>query len=168
MSAPRWYVWAQGEIGTREKPGKGDNPAVVAYRKLGKMSWLKGDDSAVAWCSVFVCAALEAHGIRSTRNPLARSHATWGVPLAKPALGCIVPLWRGSPKGTLGHVGFYAGQNKDGTRIRLLGGNQGDAVSYAWVDAKRVLGYRWPKDEPLPTGGPFVVTGLPAKPVTET
>ena len=168
MTAPRWYRWAQNEIGTREKPGKGDNPTVIAYRKLAKLGGIKGDDSAVAWCAIFANAALESHGIRGTRSAMARSFASWGVGLAKPAVGCVVPLWRGSPKGVLGHVGFYAGQSKDGTRIRLLGGNQGDAVSYTWVAANRVLGYRWPTGEPLPTTGPVIVTGLPSKPVSET
>jgi hypothetical protein len=32
----------------------------------------------------------------------------------------------------------------DDDRVRLLGGNQGDAVSAAWFPMSRVLGYRIP------------------------
>jgi len=52
-----------------------------------------------------------------------------------------VVLWRGSPSGTKGHVGFYlesAGRGK----FTMLGGNQGDRVSNETFPTSRVLGYR--------------------------
>jgi hypothetical protein len=38
---------------------------------------------------------------------------------------------------------------KDGA-IVLLGGNQGDAVSYKSFPAARIMGYRWPNEIPIP------------------
>jgi hypothetical protein len=48
-----------------------------------------------------------------------------------------------------GHVGFVAGQDRAGN-LMVLGGNQGDAVSIKPFARGRVLGFRWPADEPLP------------------
>ena len=39
-----------------------------------------------------------------------------------------------------GHVGFYAGMN--GTKVQVLGGNQGDAVSIKGYSKSRILGVR--------------------------
>jgi hypothetical protein len=41
-------------------------------------------------------------------------------------------------------VGFL--EDWDDGRVKLLGGNQGDAVSEAWFPMERVLGYRVPKN----------------------
>ena len=49
---------------------------------------------------------------------------------------------RGAPELGLGHVGIYAGE--EGSNFRVLGGNQGNAVCYAWVSATRLIEARWP------------------------
>jgi len=41
-----------------------------------------------------------------------------------------------------GHVGFL--EDWDDDRVKLLGGNQGNAVSYVWFPMSRILGYRVP------------------------
>jgi hypothetical protein len=43
-----------------------------------------------------------------------------------------------------GHVGFFRQMSADGSKVYVLGGNQGDAVSIAAFPANKVLGYRWP------------------------
>lgn len=122
---------------------------------------------AVHNCAIFVGAALESTGHRSTRSAAARSYADWGQALKRPVGGCIVPLWRGSPNGALGHVGLLRAVSRDKQYVCLLGGNQGDKVSMAWFPASRVLGYRWPVGVPVPTGpAPVLDHGRPAK-VTE-
>lgn len=64
----------------------------------------------------------------------------YGIPCAVPALGAIAVLTR--PGG--GHVGIVTGVSKDRSRIRLIGGNQGDMVSESWFEVGRVVAYRLP------------------------
>lgn len=51
-------------------------------------------------------------------------------------------FWRKSLQSGLGHVGFYAGEDTEAYRI--LGGNQSDSVSLAWVSKDRFVAARWP------------------------
>ena len=51
---------------------------------------------------------------------------------------------------SLGHVGFYAGE--DPGAFLILGGNQSDAVNTVRVSRDRFLGARWPLTA-LPPGG---------------
>jgi hypothetical protein len=88
---------------------------------------------------------LEECGIASSHSAAARSYAKWGRPLVKPAVGCIVVFERGPRNG---HVGFYLGK-RGSTHIRVLGGNQGDAVNIKLFPVSRVIAYRWPRNEPL-------------------
>lgn len=169
--APKWWVWALAQLGVAEIPGPKSNDRVIAYRKTAKMSGLKGDDGAIAWCAVFVCAAFEQAGIRSPRQALARSFMKWGVE-CNPTPGCVVVLWRGKKSGMLGHIGLLRGVMRDAkgaiTHVGLLGGNQGDKVSIAWFPASRVLGYRWPTGVPVPADKPQVFkAGVPVKSVKE-
>lgn len=170
--APKWWTWALAQLGVAEVPGtNASNPVVVGYRKAARMSGVQGDDSVIAWCAIFVCAALESVGIRSPRQALARSFMKWGVALPRPVPGCVVVLWRGKRTGLLGHVGLLRGVATDPkgnvTHVALLGGNQNNRVSIAWFPVSRVLGYRWPADVPVPPDKAPVLKGGPVKPVTE-
>ena len=54
-------------------------------------------------------------------------------------------------------MGWYVGENKQATRVMILGGNQGDMVKDdAWFPTEGrsfgLLGYYWPKGVPLPEG----------------
>ena len=55
-------------------------------------------------------------------------------------VGDIVILWRGSKNGWMGHVGFVAGFVGD--EVKILGGNQNNAVNIRNYPKSRVLGYR--------------------------
>ena len=58
----------------------------------------------------------------------------------------------GAPTGTSdGHVGFYLRETADA--VCVLGGNQSDRVSEAWIAKTRLLAMRWPLSVPLPEGG---------------
>jgi uncharacterized protein (TIGR02594 family) len=65
----------------------------------------------------------------------------WGKALDKPRRGAIAVLSRpGAP--TTGHVTFYVGE--EGSRLKLLGGNQENQVKISYYDKSRLLSYRWP------------------------
>jgi len=149
----RPFFWAMLEVGTRETPGPKATPRVLEYRRLAKLDHLKGDDGDVAWCAIFENASYEANGIPGTRSGMARSFERSDnfYNLGQPLMGCTVTFWRGSETGGLGHVGKYAGETE--THIRVLGANQGDAVSYAMFpkagNKMGVTGYWWPYGAPL-------------------
>lgn len=144
MSNPLWYDVAIKEIGTRELP-ENRGPAIRRYIQLGKCGH-EGDP----WCAIFVNAMLESIGVPGTKSPSSQSythHANF-VKLTGPATGAIVVYWRISKNSGLGHVGFYAGEDKNGF-IDTLGGNESDMVRAEMLNpAGRnfgLRGYYWPK-----------------------
>ena len=137
---PKWLTLARAEVGIKEGAGSDDNPAVVAYYKDAGHPEIRHD--AVAWCAAYTSAMLERAGVPSAKTLSAREYMTWGKKLDKPAMGCVCVFSRGDPRSYQGHVGFYLGEAEG--RIKVLGGNQGDAVSVAMVSKSRLLGYRWP------------------------
>lgn len=94
-----------------------------------------------AWCADFVNAALGGAGMEGTGSGAARSFMDWGQPVDQPQRGDVAVFSRGDPNGWQGHVGFFDSYNPDGT-IRVLGGNQGDAVSFANYSPDQLLGFR--------------------------
>jgi hypothetical protein len=51
-------------------------------------------------------------------------------------------FWRGRRGSGTGHVGFHAGETR--AAYRILGGNEGDGVSLAWLFKDRWLAVRSP------------------------
>jgi uncharacterized protein (TIGR02594 family) len=76
----------------------------------------------------------------------AKDWLNWGQSLNKPCVGCVVIFEREGG----GHVGFVVGQDAN-KNLMVLGGNQGDAVKVSPFNLTRVIGYRWPKEYPIPT-----------------
>ena len=99
------------------------------------------DPAVTAWCAAMVNATLAKMGIKGTGSDGARSFLEWGEKVDKPEIGDIVVFSRGDPNGWRGHVGFYEGENPDGT-LKILGGNQSKSVKSSNYSKDRVLGYR--------------------------
>ena len=139
---PEWMVIARNEIGTKEYPGDADNPDVVKYLKsvdtLNASAQIQDETS---WCSAFVNWCMEEAGIKGTESAGARSWLQWGRELDSPKKGCVVVLWRGSPTGWQGHVGFFVRETS--SSLYLLGGNQNDEVNISKYPKSRLLGFRW-------------------------
>jgi uncharacterized protein (TIGR02594 family) len=134
---PRWMAIARAELGVTEHGGSVSNQRIVAYHAT---TTLGPQPDHVHWCSSFVNFCITQAGLTGTNSALARSWATWGREAPSFIPGCIVVLTRGEPPS--GHVGFFVGM--DGQQVRLLGGNQGDAVSIASFEANRVIAKRLP------------------------
>jgi uncharacterized protein (TIGR02594 family) len=131
----KWMQVARAELGQAEGGRGGSNPRIEAYHAT-TVGGVEPDS--VPWCSSFVNFCIERAGFQGTRSKLARSWLEWGVEAADFVPGCIVVLNRGQPP--RGHVGFYVG--RESSRIRLLGGNQGDRVGIASYDVDRVIARR--------------------------
>jgi len=155
MTEPRWLAEARPHVGVREISGRKHNPLILRWWTLIRAPFT---DDETPWCAGFVGGVLESAGLRSSRSAAARSYLQWGRALASPRPGCIVVFERG-PK--FGHVGFVAGADRAGNLL-VLGGNQGDTVSISPFSRGRVLGFRWPLNEPLPDPVPLPVLTLSA------
>ncbi len=149
-----WFKEACRLIGTREKPGQGSNPVILDWASAQGIPY-QADD--IPWCGLFV-----GHCIAATLpdEPIpasllgARSWERFGIK-TDPTPGAVMVFWRKSKASGLGHVGFYAGE--DETAYRILGGNQSDSVSLAWIAKDRLVGARWPSTVPPPLPRKVVV-----------
>ena len=158
--AERWLAISALELGVHETPGRKSTPRVMEYRKIAGCD-LRGDDSEVPWCRIYVGAIMALAGLPFRKNWMARAveHDPDFVKLTGPALGAIVSMWRGSPASGQGHTGFYRGEIS--TLIWIEGGNESDAVRRAFFPrhgpSMGLIGYYWPKCVPLPKIGPVRV-----------
>jgi uncharacterized protein (TIGR02594 family) len=153
-----WFQEARRLIGTREKPGAGSNPEIIDWAsEQGLKNSYTGDD--IPWCGLFVGHCVSTTLDRETtpsRLLSARAWERFGIPIS-PTPGAVMVFWRGSPGSGLGHVGFYAGEDETGA-YRILGGNQSDSVSLAWLGRDRLVAARWPATVPPPMPRPVRVT----------
>lgn len=119
-------------------------------------SWLRsdggsvGDPSVNPWCGDFVetCIAKTLPDEILPNNPYwARDWADFGIP-CPPVYGAVAVFSRG--KG--GHVGFVVRRDPKAKRLMILGGNQSNSVTEAWLSENRLLATRWPETA-LPHSG---------------
>ncbi len=143
-----WLRIAHQQLGVTEIPGERHNQKILDYHGV---TTLKATSDEVFWCSSFICWCFEEAGIRSTRSARARSWLRWGASLSLRyiPLGAVCVFNRGGPHDASvieasGHVGFFI-SDEGAERILILGGNQGNAVSYRTYGRKDLLGVRWPK-----------------------
>lgn len=129
---------ALSKYGLEETPGKLDNSEILAMAKEAGFKNYKHD--ATAWCSVFASWVAHKAGYKRPIKIKSRSWLKYGISVKQPKLGDVVVLWRGSPSGSLGHVGFFISK-REGT-VYLIGGNQSNKVSILSFPLTRVLGYR--------------------------
>jgi putative chitinase len=144
-----YFELAQKDLGLSEIVGADDNPKIVAMFKDVGHSWVDNDET--AWCAAAVGSWLERSGIKSTGLLNARSYLEWGdkVELADARPGDVVIFSRGDPNGWQGHVALFV--EKTSSTIKVLGGNQGNKVSFKNYAVDRLLGVRRPRtgDRPV-------------------
>jgi uncharacterized protein (TIGR02594 family) len=143
---PPWLTAARSELGQREQPGNNDNHRILRYYRQAGHPEIQHDE--VAWCAAFVGATLEAVGQPSTRSLMARSYLNWGSTLTSGRPGAVAIFKRGGDPNA-GHVAFWLGEHDD--RVKVLGGNQGDAVSITTMAKADLLGLRWPTARAITT-----------------
>lgn len=124
-SAP-WMQTAEQELGQKEVAGSKANPRILEYFKSSKF-WGKDDTGKDnAWCASFVSWVMEKHGHTPPAAAFrAKEWANFGKKIERPIYGAIGVKSR---KGG-GHVAFVMGKNSDGSKLYMLGGNQGDEVN---------------------------------------
>lgn len=133
------HAAARAELGVAEIPGEGSNPRIIEFASY---TTLRARKDSVAWCASFANWVCNEAGVKGTGFANARSFLSWGVPINKPIVGCIVVLKRGKPPA--GHVTFCDHEDISNGVIRCIGGNQGDQVKVSRYSVSDVLGYRVP------------------------
>ncbi len=138
--APKILVEALKHYGTLEIPGRGSNPNIMSWSKeVGVNGWYLDDD--IPWCGLFVGVVVKRAGYRIKSDLLsALSWSKFGqeVPKGREMLFDIMVFTR--PGG--GHVGFLVGENDKA--FLIYGGNQKNAVGFAWIDKRRLFAARRP------------------------
>jgi len=159
MSKPPWMTFAEQQLGTAEVPGPGNNPKILQWAaRLGSKLGIAYREDATPWCGVFVGMCIAAAGLQPPGIAVrAKSWALWGQELRTPCEGAVLVFER--PGG--GHVGFYAAERPDAYLV--LGGNQGDKVSKAWIAKSRCIAIRWAPGVPL---GKRIVLAANGQPVS--
>ena len=147
------YQIAERFIGMKEIPGTEHNPQILAMLHLDA-SWPEGDET--PWCSAFLNYCAWLLDLPRSKSLRARSWLQRGIAVDVPKRGFdVVILSRGTSWHTQpgpevidapGHVGLFSsfgyGRNGLDEQVWLLGGNQGDSVSIASFDRRRILGIR--------------------------
>jgi len=144
MTEARWLKLARTDLGIRETPGVANNPVLMKrFAGITKALGIAYNADSVPWCGAIMAWWMTQSGIAPPAIAVrAKSWATWGTPLAKGSLGCVVVFGRVGG----GHVALYLGE--DATHYHVLGGNQGDAITVARIAKDRAIALRWPKGEP--------------------
>lgn len=133
------YEIAKTQLGVEEVDGDGNNKIILKYHQATD---LKADEDAVPWCSSFMNWCIQSAGGKGTRNAMARSWLNWGKTVLTPKEGDTVIFSSPLRGPSAGHVAFYVSHVPVAGYIKVLGGNQQDAVSYELYPTANVLGYR--------------------------
>ena len=136
-----WMAIARSKLGIHEISGPEANAFIVECLESTTLGRPDNQFDETPWCSAFANRVMQLAGYEGTNSAWARSWLDWGREPADEEFGegVVVVLARGANSG---HVGFL--EDWDDNRVKLLGGNQGNAVSYAWFPVDRVLGWRVP------------------------
>lgn len=135
---PLHLLAAEDQLGVQEVPGEQHNPRILAYQQATSLA---ASDDETPWCAAFVNWCLEVTGQPGTRSATARSFLKWGQPvtLEQAEPGDVAIFSRGNNPWQ-GHVGFFLDRQQGD--LRILGGNQSDAVTVARYPKARLLGLR--------------------------
>ncbi len=137
LTSTPWMDTALGEynLGVKEEPlGSNSGPRVDEYLKYAGIS------SPNKWCAAFVNWCLGQNNIKGA-GAIGIDYLNWGTKLEVPKYGAIVIF-------NNYHVGFYMGENADGT-LKILHGNWSNRVTissgiYDPIKPDQILEYRFP------------------------
>lgn len=133
-----WIDVARRYLGVREIPGLETNPTIGAWL-YALRAWWRDDET--AWCGALPAIVMQECGLAYPKAWYrARAWLDWGKP-CEATYGAVAVFERSGG----GHVGFVVGQDHM-SRLMILGGNQGNAVTIAPFEWRRLLGCRWPAE----------------------
>jgi uncharacterized protein (TIGR02594 family) len=138
ISQAGWMRIADAEFGVHRDMIQHRNARIIEYLKTTSLGAADANTDSTAWCSAFVNWVMIKSGRTGTNNALASSWLDWKQGQAKdpPTFGSIVVIKKKnatSDQQTGSHTGNHVGFCVDYSpgHLRMLGGNQGSAVSLA-------------------------------------
>lgn len=140
MSQQLILKMASSQLGVKEVAGDVDEKTIVQYSHDIGLMWINDDET--PWCAIFVWWVLMKCGLSYKADARAVSLAEYGTKTTTPQTGDLVVFVR---KGGH-HVGFFLGYVDNGSRISVLGGNQGNQVSIAKYSLENILCFRRPSE----------------------
>jgi uncharacterized protein (TIGR02594 family) len=137
-------------LGLKEIPGPTSNQVILQWAKdLKAPQWYMDDDQ--PWCALFMNRLLMACQLPVSGPGFdllrAKSFEKYGELMGTPSPGAILVFTRAGG----GHVGLYLGERLDAYRV--LGANQSNSVSEAWIAKDRLTSIRWPQGVPRTNTG---------------
>lgn len=126
--------------GMKEVPGDDSNQQILSMIK--EVFPYVSDDSKVAWCSIFMNSVAKMAGYDHSNSAMAKSWLKVGkqVEFDDRRIGDVVVFHR-TRDPRFGHVGIYI-NDREGERVRVLGGNQQNAVNIRSYPTERIAGFR--------------------------
>lgn len=140
---PPWAAEMHRRMGLHEVR---DNGILSAWLKAGRFL---GNPARLPWCgdAIETCFAKTLPFEPVPNNPFfAQAWAKFGVSANGPKIWSVgVIRWSASS----GHVGLVADHDPVRRRVRLLGGNQSNAVTLSWFPLAKFIAFRWPASYPF-------------------
>jgi uncharacterized protein (TIGR02594 family) len=137
-----WLEVAVKEIGIKEYPGAANNhPRIQAYlATVNGLSAIDKSKDETYWCSCFMNWCVEQMQINGTDSAWAKSWGNWRESITPKSAqtGDIAVFDRSSATSGGGHVGIFIDADPATGEVLVLGGNQSDAVRYAWYPADAI------------------------------
>lgn len=135
---PKMILEAIKLVGTLEAPGAPDNPVIIAWAKEANVQGYTHDQ--IAWCGLFMSVvATRAQKIPPVGPLWALNWSKFGIKVTDgPMLGDVLTFRRSGG----GHVALYVGE--DDLCYHILGGNQGDSVSFTRKEKEKLYAVRRP------------------------
>jgi len=141
MTGTPWLDEAKKDIGLKEIVGSKHNPRVLEMFAKSGHPWVTDDET--AWCSAAANAWMQQAGYKGTGSLAARSWLNWGKSLNKEIKPGAIAVFKRGNSTWQGHVAFCTGEETR-THIKVIGGNQRNAVSIANYPKSKLLDTRWP------------------------
>lgn len=127
---PRELIWLElmKYYGLKEIPGPVHNTIILAWFK--DLGYPEIDNDETAWCSLAINKMAKDCGLEYSGKLDARSWMKVGKSTDTPHIGTVTVFWREQKAGWKGHVGLFAGYNKDKSQIITFGGNQNNMIGF--------------------------------------
>jgi uncharacterized protein (TIGR02594 family) len=160
-----WFDVARDELGKDISEMNTQSQRIVSYFEATNFG--KGATPATPWCGAFAAFCVKQAGLEPpTGAAVAANWKKWGSEISfrsgEIPEGAVVVLSPSEGTGTSGHVAFFNGFADNGKRVKLLGGNQSDALNVKSFMTSRIAAVRWidlqpkapPDDSPSSTPTP--------------
>lgn len=165
-----WLATMREITGTKEEPGSGDNPVILAFAKyIGDKypeyaAYARGyTHDSIAWCGLTMAYVMAKNNIKPVKEFLwADNWRKFGHKLTTPVPGAVLTFSRTGGN----HVTLY--ESTDGDYYVCRGGNQSDMVNTTRIAKERCTGIMWPEEQVRPAVVPTVTPATKQIGITAT